>query len=691
MSPRRPTRSEYDALVREILEHNRRYYVDHDPSIADSEYDRLIRRLTDLEAAHPALVADYSPTQTVGAAPASAFPKVVRDVPMLSLDNTYNEQELRDFDDRVRRGLGGVDGADSHDDPRYVVELKVDGIGIELTYVQGRLTRGATRGDGRMGEDITANVRTIRTLPGLLARPVDLVVRGEIYLERAGLAAVNREREAAGDEPFKNPRNAAGGTLKLLDSRLVARRPLRIVLYEVVTPWTDTHREMLDELAALGLPVSAHVERHDGLEGVLEACARWDGRRGELPFDVDGLVIKVDEFAQRRRLGTTSKYPRWAIAYKFAAEQAATTLVDLVPQVGRTGRVTPVAILEEVFLSGTTVARASVHNWDEVAKKDLHLGDRVVVQKAGEIIPQIVGVERQARPRGARRVQAPTACPVCGAALVRLEGEVALRCPNRLGCVAQLKAALEFYGHRDAMDIEHLGENTAEQLVDRGLVRDVADLYHLDLEALLGLEGFKEKKAQNLLEGIARSRERATLERLVVGLGIPLVGGVAARAIAARFADLAGMLAADPDALQGELEAIDGVGPKIAASVVAYLRSPPQRRRLDKLVALGVNPAPAAPVAGGGQPLAGLTFVITGTLSRPRPALKATIEAAGGKVTTSLSARTSYLLAGDGGGGKRGKAESLGVRIIDEAAFERLLAGGGPAAASGTPQGELFD
>lgn len=683
MSLPRPPRNEYDALVREILEHNRSYYVENDPSISDTEYDQLLKRLEAMEAAHPDLVADYSPTQTVGAAPLSAFQKVVRDVPMLSLDNTYNEEELREFDERVGRGLGEEAAA-----PGYVLELKVDGIGIELTYEKGCLIRAATRGDGRTGEDVTTNVRTIRTLPGLLTREVDLVVRGEIYMERAGLAAVNTDRMADGSEPFKNPRNATGGTLKLLDSRVVARRPLRIVLYEVVTPWADSHRSMLTELAALGLPVSGHVECHETLDGVLEACTRWGAARGELPFDVDGLVIKVDDFAQRERLGTTSKYPRWAIAYKFAAEQASTRLLDLVPQVGRTGKVTPVAILEEVFISGSTVSRASVHNWDEVAKKGLHIGDRVIVEKAGEIIPQIVGVDLDSRPSDAQPTEAPTTCPVCKTPLERAEGEVALRCPNRLGCAAQLKATLQFFSHRDAMDIDRMGKETVEQLVDMGLVRDVADLFKLALEDVLKLEGYKDRKALKLLQGIARSRKEADLERLVTGLGIRMVGGVAARAIAGRFANLSAMLAADPETIEAELKDIDGIGEKIAASVAAYLQSEPRRRVLEKLVALGVDPAPSSPVDLSDQPLVGHSFVITGKLSRPRPDFKGIITTAGGKVTGAISAKTSYLLAGEGGGSKRKKAEKLGVKIIDEAALERLLQGDEPP---DSDQGDLFD
>ncbi len=677
MSAPRPTVEQYQALVREIQEHNRRYYQDDAPTISDQEYDQLLARLVAMEEAHPDLVADYSPTQTVGAQPTSELPRVVRDEHMLSMDNTYNEQDLREFDDRVRRGLVALSV-----EPTYVLELKVDGIGIELTYEQGRLVLGATRGDGRTGEDVTANVRTIRTLPGLLARPVDLVVRGEIYMERQGLAAVNRDRVAAGEEPFKNPRNATGGTLKLLDPRAVARRPLRIVLYEVVNPYTTSHVEMLQELATLGLPTSAHVQRCQSMDEVLTACAHWSSHRGALPYDVDGMVIKVDDFAQRRHLGATSRCPRWAIAYKFAAARATTRLRRMDAQVGRTGKVTPVAVLDEVFLSGSTVTRASVHNWDEVARKDLHLGDLVVVEKAGEIIPQIVGVHLQARPAGCEPVRAPTRCPVCGESLDRPEGEVALRCPNRLGCPAQLKAALRFFGSREAMDIDNLGVNAVDQLVDLELVHDVADLYGLSLDQLLLLDGYKEKKAQNLLEGIKRSKEEATLERLVIGLGIPLVGAVAARAIAGRFPDLVALLDADPEVLEADLEAIEGVGPKIAASVATYLRSTRRRKVLAKLLEMGLNPAPLARAGRDESPLAGLTFVITGRLSAPRPEIQRRIEAAGGKVTGSVSSATSYLLAGEGGGSKRRKAESLGVAVIGEPDLQRLIDGG-------AEQGEL--
>lgn len=683
MSTDRPTREEYDALVRSLLEHNRRYYVDDAPVISDFEYDQLLKRLEAVESAHPDLVQPYSPTQTVGAAPISEFSKVVRDVPMLSLDNTYNEAELREFDDRVRRGLSAAA-------PGYVVELKVDGIGIELTYAEGRLELAATRGDGLTGEDVTTNVRTIRSLPGLLPRPTDLVVRGEIYMERAGLAAVNADRVAAGDEPFKNPRNATGGTLKLLDSRIVARRPLKIVLYEVVTPWADSHHEMLEALADLGLPVSPHVELQDELDGVLAACARWESRRPELPFDVDGLVIKVDRFDRRTQLGATSKYPRWAIAYKFAAERAATRLLDMVSQVGRTGKVTPVAILEEVFLSGTSVQRASVHNWDEVRRKDLHLGDRVIVQKAGEIIPQIVGVDVEARPRRAPRVEAPERCPACESPLSREEGEVALRCTNRLGCPAQLIAAIKHFGNRNALDIDTLGESTVEQLVSRGLVRDLADLFGLQYLDVLTLEGFQEKKARKLLEGINESRERATLERLLTGIGIPLVGGVAAAAIAARFENLSALLATAPDALEEQLKAIDGVGQTMAASVAEFFRSAPRRRVLEKLVQQGVDPPPERRGRTGPSPLEGLTFVLTGTLSRPRQEIKQAIADAGGKVTGSVSAKTSYLVAGEKtGASKLAQAQKHGVRVVDEAGLERLLSQ--ETSPTGT-QGELgFD
>jgi DNA ligase (NAD+) len=665
------TREDYERLVREVLEHDRRYYAENAPSVSDFEYDALLRQVRDLESAHPDWVQPHSPTRRVGCKVDGDFPTVVRRVPMLSLDNTYGEQDLRDFDDRVRRGLGG-------EPPAYVVELKVDGIGIELTYRAGQLEQAATRGDGREGEVITPNVRTVRGLPGLLAEPVDLVVRGEIYMERAALAAVNADREAAGEEPFKNPRNATGGTLKLKDPAQVARRPLRVVLYEVVNPTEASHLEMLGTLGRLGLPVSPHTERVEGIDAVLARVATWDDRRRTLAYDVDGLVIKVDAYAQREALGATSKYPRWAIAYKFAPEQAETRLLDLVAQVGRTGAVTPVAQLEPVELAGTTVRRASVHNWDEVARKDLHLGDLVVVEKAGEIIPQIVAVRTEARAPDARRCEPPTACPACGAALEREADAVALRCPEAFGCPGQLERAILAYGGRAALDIDGLGEQLVRQLVARRMVEDVADLYRLTVMEVASLERMATRSAVNLVDAIEASRKAATLERLLAALGIPHVGTVAARAVASQFRSLSDLLGRDPACLAADLEGLAGVGPVIAGSVAAFLGDPRRRAVLAKLVSLGVDPASSAPAAAPGTgPLAGCTLVVTGTLSRPRDEVKRRIEAAGGKVAGSVSRKTRYLVAGESTGAtKLAEAQKHGVQVIDEAALEALLAEG---------------
>ncbi|MDY0001177.1 MAG: NAD-dependent DNA ligase LigA [Polyangia bacterium] len=685
MSKTSATRDDYARLVEELSEHDRRYYVEHAPVITDREYDELLASLRVMEAAHPDWVLPHSPSRRVGAplGVGEDFPKVVREVPMLSLDNTYSAEDLREFDERVRNGLGG-------EAPVYVVELKVDGIGIELRYASGRLAQASTRGDGRVGEDITANVRTIRAVPVLLSEPVDLTVRGEIYLERESLPGINREREAARRDPFVNPRNAAGGILKYKDPSQTARYPLRVVLYEVVDSAESSHLESLERLHRLGLPTSPHTARAPSLEAVLTQVERWGEARRELSYDVDGLVLKVDSLAQRELLGSTSKYPRWAIAYKFAAERAATTLLDLVPQVGRTGAVTPVAVLEPVFLAGTTVKRASVHNWDEVRRKDLHLGDRVLVEKAGEIIPQIVGVLLEARPADSLPVQAPERCPECGSRLGREEFEVALRCPNSLACPAQIKAALEFFASRGAMNIENLGEKLVGQLVEGGLVRDVADLFLLTAERLQELPRMGPKSASNLVESLARRRAEATLERLLTGIGIPLVGAVAARTIAARYSGLSAMLAEAPARMREALEEMDGIGPKMAASTTGFFATPARREVLQKLVDVGIDPAPSgmASAGSGGLPLSGRVFVITGTLSRPREELRELIEAAGGKVTGSVSAKTSYLVAGENtGAAKREAAAKLGVPVLDEAALESLLAAGVPVSGAGGGSG----
>jgi DNA ligase (NAD+) len=665
--------------VRELGEHDRRYYVELAPSIPDVEYDRLYRELRDLEAAHPDWIDPNSPTQRVAPMPISAFPKVVREVPMLSLDNTYSPTELQAFYDRVIKGL--------HDEtPRFMVEPKIDGISIELQYVDGRFVQGATRGDGRVGEDITVNLRTLRSLPLTLAEPVTITVRGEVYMDKRDFAAINEEREQAGEELWKNARNFTGGSLKLLDPRECARRPLKALLYELVAgeSFRPRHSDSLLWLRALGFPTSPDVALVDDGEALAAAVAEWADRKNKLPYEADGLVIKVDSFAQRRLLGFTAKFPRWAIAYKFPANQATTRLLGIEVNVGRTGAVTPVAELEPVELSGTTVKRASLFNWDEVRRLDARIGDQVVVEKAGEIIPQVIEVLVAQRTGAETEIPIPERCPSCASTLVRREGEVALRCENR-ACPTQRWRALQFFCGRGAMNIEGIGEVLAEELVRKGIVTDAADLFELTVEKLLGrVERMAQKSAENLTAAIRRAKETATLSRLLIGLGIPHVGVVAARAVAARFGSFDALLAAaateGAQELTTKVGAIDGVGPVIAEAMRAYVADPAQARLLARLRERGVSPTePVARVATTGV-LAGKKVCVTGKLSRPRSEIPAEIEAAGGQFVTSVGKSTDILVAGaDVGKAKLDAARKLGTQIFDEAELARILAAPAPA------------
>jgi DNA ligase (NAD+) len=663
------TRAQYEKLARELTEHDRRYYVEAAPTISDVEYDALLKKLEAMEEGHPDWVVSWSPTQRVGHAPVSGFEKVVREVPMLSLDNTYDEGELREFHDRVLRGL-------DTDKVAYVVEPKIDGFGIELVYEQGVLALGSTRGDGRIGEDVTANLKTVRGVALRLREDVDVAVRGEVYMTSADFARINEDRLAAGEEPFKNPRNTAAGSIKLLDSRVVAERPMNAILYEVVDGerFGRSHWELLHKLRSLGLPTSPHNRRVDSWEALHECVVSWEARRDSLGYEVDGLVVKVDDFDQRRELGSTSKFPRWAIAYKFPARRVTTVVRGLEINVGRTGAVTPVAELEPVELSGTTVKRASLHNWDQVARLGLGPGDRVLLEKAGEIIPQVLSVVESA---SKRRFKPPTHCNECGTELVREEGKVVLLCPNHLACPAQLLAELTFFAGRGQMNIDGLGEKVARALLDAGLVENVADLFVLTPEQLMELERFAETSARNLVEAIGRARDTATFSRLLAALGVPLIGGVAARAIAQRYRSMKELLAlvdaTDSDGFIAALSEIDGIGETMARSLDAFLRDPHTREVLALLEARGVAPVePVAEAADG--PLAGKTFVITGTLSRPRADIAADIEAAGGKVTGSVSKKTDYLVAGDNTGKtKLAAAEKHKVEVLDEAGLARLL------------------
>ncbi len=669
-------RKEYERLVREIQEHDRRYYVLNDPVISDQEYDELYARLVAFEREHPELVAPYSPTQRVAPPPdfSDDVVPVRHPVPMLSLDNTYDEGQLLDFHRRVVSGLGR--------EPAYVVELKVDGVGVEVRYEEGRFVQASTRGDGYVGEDVTHNVRFLRELPGLLTEPVTLVVRGEVYMHRADLDRLNQELVEQGQNPFKNPRNAAAGSLKLKKKEYerARRRPLRIVVYEAVDSPLPTHWETLRWFGRLGLPTSPHARRVEGIQDVLDLYTVWKEKRRELPFNVDGLVVKVDSYEDRRLLGATAKYPRWAIAFKFPAEQARTRLRAVEAQVGRTGVVTPVAHLDPVELAGTTVKRASLHNWDEVAKKNLHIGDLVVVEKAGEIIPQVVGVVLEERPEGAEPVRPPETCPACGARLVRREGEVALRCPAGLSCPAQLKNAILFFGARDALYIKGLGERVVEQLLERGVVKDVSDLFSLTEGDIAVLERQGAQSAANLVRSIREAKETATLDRVLTGLGIPLVGKTVAGLVAEAFGSLRALLETPSEELVERLTQVEGVGPKIAHSVAEFFSLADNRRVVEKLIEYGLDPKWQRGEAGEG-PLAGLVFCITGTLSRPRQEVAARIQAAGGKVTNSVSRRTSYLVVGqDPGSTKLRKADQLGVPKITEQELEVLLQGHGASA-----------
>jgi DNA ligase (NAD+) len=666
------TRDQYAALVDELAEHDRRYHVENTPTISDQEYDRRYRLLIDTEAAHPDWILPHSSSHRVGHAPISAFVKVTRAVPMLSLDNTYSEEELRAFHDRVEKGLDGAE-------PAYVVEPKIDGIGIELSYEAGHFVRGATRGDGITGEDVTANLRTMRALPLRLREPITVDVRGEVFMGREAFEKVNAARVAAGEEAWKNPRNATGGGLKLLDPREAAKRPMRLFTYEVVLgngePPARTHFQLLAWMKQLGLPVSADVERVVGYDALHAAIQSWEGRRLSLGYAVDGVVIKIDDLGQRRYLGATNRAPRWAIAYKFAAEQAETTLVELEVNVGRTGAVTPLGHFTPVELAGTTVKRASFFNWNQIRRLDVAVGDKVLIEKAGEIIPYVLTVTERGPHR--KPIEEPTVCPSCATPLVRDEGEVVLRCPNVYGCPEQRARSIEYFCSRDAMNVDSVGPKLVVQLLKDGLIRDVADLFTLEKTQLENLERMGEKSAENVISSIQRAKANATLTRLITALGIPKIGEVWAHAVAERYETLPALLAADPTPggeIDQALQALHGFGAERAAAVIGFLREPRSRQLLERLVERGVSPI--EPKAAGTGPLAGISICVTGTLSKPRGEIQAAIEAAGGRFDKSVKKGTTYLVTGaDVGAAKIKDAEKKGTRVIDELALEGLLAG----------------
>ena len=652
----------YAKLIDEVRRHDRLYYVEARPEISDAAYDRLYRELQDFEKAHPDLVDENSPTKKVGGAPLDSFRTLRHAVPMQSLNNTYSEEELGEFLERVAKNLHGQSA-------EFAVEPKVDGVAVSVRYENGRLVQGLTRGDGEKGDDITENLKTIRNLPlSVEGLPKVIEFRGEVYLPEPAFASLNRAREKAGEPLFANPRNAAAGTLKLLDSREVARRPLAVVFYglgEVVGAKTESQVELHRQIGKWGLPGHSWFRHVKGAEGVLESVRELDKDRANFPFATDGAVIKVSRFDQQRVLGSTDKAPRWAIAYKYAPEQAETRLHAITFQVGRTGVITPVAELDPVQLSGTTVSRATLHNFEEIARKDIRVGDLVTVEKAGEIIPAVISVNLKKRPKDSKPIHPPKQCPVCGGPL-RKE-EVFLRCTSR-DCVGQLKRRLQHFAHRGAMDIEGMGEAMVSQLIDAGLIQHLEQIYDLTAGPLADLERMGEKSAANLIEGIEASKQRP-LWRLIFGLGIPQVGAVLAEALARHFQSLEKLEKAEVE----DLVQVKDVGQKVAEEIVSFFREASTRRLLHGLKKAGCNfhALPEELTVQGGV-FSGKKFVITGTLSAPREDFTRRIQSLGGSVSGSVSAKTDYLLAGEEAGSKLDKAKALGVRILTEKEFEKL-------------------
>ena len=653
------------ARLREIIEeHNHRYYVLNQPVISDFEYDLLLQELIGIERKFPQLQQSDSPTQRVGSDLTEAFVQVKHKYPMMSLSNTYSEMELLEFDRRVQKTLGAA--------PQYVCELKFDGTAISLIYTGGVLTQAVTRGDGERGDEVSVNVRTIRTVPLRLRgnSPAELEIRGEIFMPFAAFDALNKQRFEEEEPLFANPRNAAAGTLKLLDASIVAARNLDCFLYYM--PAGDalfrTHYESLQAAKAWGFQVSEHVRLCHSMQEALDFIRHWDAARKALPYATDGVVIKVNDYAQQRRLGMTAKSPRWATAFKFKAEQAVTRLRSVDFQVGRTGAITPVANLDPVLLAGTTVKRASLHNADQIALLDIRLGDTVIIEKGGEIIPKVVDVDASQRAADSRPFAYITRCPACDAALKRDEGEAKHYCPNDTGCPPQIIGRIEHFITRKAMNIEGLGVETVEQLYREGLIRHVADLYHLRREQLLPLERMGEKSADNLLKGIEQSK-KTPFSRVLFALGIRYVGETTAKKIADAVGSLDRLIQLPED----ELLLIDEGGERIAESIRDYFNKPENMAIVEDLRASGLQFEAEAKVQLS-DALAGKSFVITGTLSRPRDEFKVLIEQHGGVVSSAISAKTNYLLAGDKGGSKLQKAEKLGVPVIDEDGFNALLA-----------------
>ena len=653
----------------EINHHNYLYYVLDAPEIPDSEYDRLLRELQQLEQQHPELITPDSPTQRVGATPLQSFKEVKHAVPMLSLNNAFDEQEVSDFDRRIREKL-------EQDNITYTVEPKLDGLAISLLYKDGVLVRGATRGDGATGEDVTQNVRTIETIPLKLVGknyPRELEVRGEVIMTKSGFNALNETQRQKGDKSFANPRNAAAGSLRQLDARITATRPLGFYCYGIGkvsgVELPATHHAILQQLRQWGIRLNPEVKQVKGVKGCLDYYQQMMQKRDSLDYDIDGVVYKVDNLQQQQTMGFVSRAPRWAVAHKFPAQEEMTKLLAIDVQVGRTGAITPVARLEPIFVGGVTVTNATLHNQDEIERKDVRIGDTVIVRRAGDVIPEVVSAIKSKRPKNAKKFSMPKHCPVCGSDVVRLEGEAAARCTGGLFCEAQRKEAIKHYASRKAMDIEGLGDKLVEQLVDEALIKDVADLFSLQKGQLAALERMADKSAQNLIDALEKSKA-TTLDRFIFALGIRQVGETTARTLAQHFGQLEPLM----QAKQEQLLEVPDVGPVVAESIYRFFRETHNRDVINKLTRAGIHWPDIKTVTKAEQTLSGKTFVITGTLaSMSRDDAKAKLIALGAKVTGSVSKKTDYVIVGENPGSKAVKAEQLGVEILDEDGMLKFL------------------
>ncbi|MDD5134053.1 MAG: NAD-dependent DNA ligase LigA [Phycisphaerae bacterium] len=652
------------SLKEQIRRHDYLYYVLNKPEISDQKYDQLFSELKKLEQQYPDLITPDSPTQRVSGKPIEGFEQVIHSIPMLSIDNTYSADELKAFDQRIAKGL-------SSKNYQYSVELKIDGLAVSLRYEKGILVLGATRGDGAVGDNVTNNIRTIKSIPLHLGKdaPAELEVRGEVYMPKKAFAKLNKQREKQEQALFANPRNAAAGSLKLLNAKTTAERKLAFFAYsmgQISGRFAKTHLESLEKLKKLGLPVNPHIKKAANIDEVIKICDQWEKQRFGLDYQIDGMVIKVDSLDQRGTLGATGRAPRWCISYKFAAAQAETKITSIDVQVGKTGTLTPVANFEPVQLAGTMVKRASLHNFDEIDRLDVREGDTVIIEKAGEIIPQVIEVKKELRPKNAKQFLPPVKCPECGSKVQKDENGVYIRCISS-NCPAQLKERLRYFAGRDQMDIENLGTAIIDQLVDKKIVRDLADLYKLDVNALANLDRMADKSAWDIIDGIEKSKSQS-LDRLISAIGIRHVGTQNAEILAEHF----GSIDAIRKSAIEELTEINQIGPVLAKSICEYFRDSDNLEVIDKLIAAGINPKQQKTKQS--DSLIGKTFVVTGTLENfSRADIEKAIKQNGGKVSSSVSKKTDFVLAGADAGSKLDKAQQLGVKVINEKQFLEMI------------------